>query len=104
MIVLGAPIGLTVYFFVFYFVIIRRPPRSTRTYTLFPFTTLFLSPGARDRQPGAQGHQGNLDEQSEAPGGDSPQSGKVRQGASLSLRRGRARRSDRKSTRLNSSH
>src|SRR3546814_2874109 len=23
---------------------IRRPPRSTRTYTLFPYTTLFLSP------------------------------------------------------------
>src|SRR3546814_21194342 len=22
---------------------IRRPPRSTRTYTLFPYTTLFLS-------------------------------------------------------------
>src|SRR3546814_7071200 len=27
---------------------IRRPPRSTRTYTLFPYTTLFRSPdGAR---------------------------------------------------------
>src|SRR3546814_16312786 len=24
--------------------IIRRPPRSTRTYTLFPYTTLFRSP------------------------------------------------------------
>src|SRR3546814_20096543 len=24
---------------------IRRPPTSTRTYTLFPYTTLFLSPG-----------------------------------------------------------
>src|SRR3546814_17103666 len=24
---------------------IRRPPRSTRTDTLFPYTTLFLSPG-----------------------------------------------------------
>src|SRR3546814_16640957 len=23
---------------------IRRPPRSTRTYTLFPYTTLFRSP------------------------------------------------------------
>src|SRR3546814_6280730 len=28
---------------------IRRPPRSTRTDTLFPYTTLFRSPGARDR-------------------------------------------------------
>src|SRR3546814_14207955 len=26
---------------------IRRPPRSTRTYTLFPYTTLFRSPGLR---------------------------------------------------------
>src|SRR3546814_7501468 len=25
---------------------IRRPPRSTRTYTLFPYPTLFLSPRA----------------------------------------------------------
>src|SRR3546814_11949385 len=29
---------------------IRRPPRSTRTYTLFPYTTLFRSPGGRPRQ------------------------------------------------------
>src|SRR3546814_11977956 len=29
-------------FFVF-FLMIRRPPRSTRTYTLFPYTTLFRS-------------------------------------------------------------
>src|SRR3546814_3851458 len=28
---------------VFFFVMIRRPPRSTRTYTLFPYTTLFRS-------------------------------------------------------------
>src|SRR3546814_8907597 len=28
---------------------IRRPPRSTRTYTLFPYTTLFRSCGRRDR-------------------------------------------------------
>src|SRR3546814_19477208 len=29
--------------FVFFFVMIRRPPRSTRTDTLFPYTTLFRS-------------------------------------------------------------
>src|SRR3546814_814060 len=29
---------------------IRRPPRSTRTYTLFPFPTLFRSQAADDRQ------------------------------------------------------
>src|SRR3546814_3550484 len=33
---------LCVYFF---FLMIRRPPRSTRTDTLFPYTTLFRSPG-----------------------------------------------------------
>src|SRR3546814_13323645 len=37
-----------VYCFSFCFVMIRRPPRSTRTDTLFPYTTLFrsLSDGA----------------------------------------------------------
>src|SRR3546814_9305581 len=29
---------------------IRRPPRSTRTDTLFPYTTLFRSPGARSHR------------------------------------------------------
>src|SRR3546814_16450193 len=31
---------------VFFFLMIRRPPRSTRTDTLFPYTTLFRSYGA----------------------------------------------------------
>src|SRR3546814_12744902 len=30
-------------FFFILFLMIRRPPRSTRTYTLFPYTTLFRS-------------------------------------------------------------
>src|SRR3546814_20188622 len=30
---------------------IRRPPRSTRTDTLFPYTTLFRSRGGHDEQP-----------------------------------------------------
>src|SRR3546814_17577530 len=29
--------------FIFFFLMIRRPPRSTRTATLFPYTTLFRS-------------------------------------------------------------
>src|SRR3546814_10212558 len=33
----------------FFFLMIRRPPRSTRTDTLFPYTTLFRSLG-RDHQ------------------------------------------------------
>src|SRR3546814_12971118 len=32
-------------FCVFFFLMIRRPPRSTRTDTLFPYTTLFRSKG-----------------------------------------------------------
>src|SRR3546814_1995489 len=34
---------LLVFVFVFFFLKIRRPPRSTRTDTLFPYTTLFRS-------------------------------------------------------------
>src|SRR3546814_12273049 len=39
--------------FFFFFLMIRRPPRSTRTDTLFPYTTLFRSPGSGRRGPGA---------------------------------------------------
>src|SRR3546814_5897808 len=34
---------------------IRRPPRSTRTDTLFPYTTLFRSDGGRGPRPEAGG-------------------------------------------------
>src|SRR3546814_7077176 len=40
--------------YVFFFLMIRRPPRSTRTDTLFPYTTLFRSPRRR-RQDRLQG-------------------------------------------------
>src|SRR3546814_13389537 len=33
----------------FFFLMIRRPPRSTRTDTLFPYTTLFQAPRDADR-------------------------------------------------------
>src|SRR3546814_13659164 len=42
---------------IFFFLIIRRPPRSTRTDTLFPYTTLFRSAcddAADHRHPGRQ--------------------------------------------------
>src|SRR3546814_1911828 len=44
--------------FLFFFLMIRRPPRSTRTDTLFPYTTLFRSharliDGARPEGPRA---------------------------------------------------
>src|SRR3546814_1432260 len=35
---------------VFFFLMIRRPPRSTRTDTLFPYTTLFRSAHATRKQ------------------------------------------------------
>src|SRR3546814_6455191 len=38
----------------FFFLMIRRPPRSTRTDTLFPYTTLFRSDRGRD--DGVFGH------------------------------------------------
>src|SRR3546814_4703585 len=42
----------------FCFCMIRRPPRSTRTHTLFPYTSLFRSRGPvvtdADRMPGAR--------------------------------------------------
>src|SRR3546814_13518793 len=42
------------FLFFLFFLMIRRPPRSTRTDTLFPYTTLFRSP-ARQRAPDAGG-------------------------------------------------
>src|SRR3546814_16574131 len=43
--------------FLFFCLMIRRPPRSTRTDTLFPYTTLFRSVG---RLCGGQGAHGAL--------------------------------------------
>src|SRR3546814_14526588 len=44
----------------FLFLMIRRPPRSTRTDTLFPYTTLFRSGGALEGRQARQeaGRQG----------------------------------------------
>src|SRR3546814_18698102 len=41
--------------YVFFFLMIRRPPRSTRTDTLFPDTTLFRSIDVRDVELTGQG-------------------------------------------------
>src|SRR3546814_8613497 len=40
-------------FFLVFFLMIRRPPRSTRTDTLFPYTTLFRSPCRHDLRSAA---------------------------------------------------
>src|SRR3546814_13366898 len=41
----------------FFFLMIRRPPRSTRTDTLFPYTTLFRSPAHRVRHTFFEGQR-----------------------------------------------
>src|SRR3546814_18523541 len=50
---------LMILFFLLFFVMIRRPPGSTRTDTLFPYTTLFRSadhPLARQDLSGADAY------------------------------------------------
>src|SRR3546814_18238345 len=42
----------------FFFLMIRRPPRSTRTDTLFPYTTLFRSSGPPPRGVARHGRTG----------------------------------------------
>src|SRR3546814_13818607 len=97
---------------------IRRPPRSTRTYTLVPYTTLFRSAGEGDGADG--GAEAHLDEARglddavdgdavgrrrperrgrDEDGGEADQA--VKGGDELRQRR---HLEDRKSTRLNSSH
>src|SRR3546814_16699591 len=43
---------LCLVFILFFFLMIRRPPRSTRTDTLFPYTTLFRSRSSGGRATG----------------------------------------------------
>src|SRR3546814_4366464 len=42
---------LVITYRMFFFLMIRRPPRSTRTDTLFPYTTLFRSPVVELERP-----------------------------------------------------
>src|SRR3546814_16036133 len=51
----------------FFFLMIRRPPRSTRTDTLFPYTTLFRSEGAR-----GGGRRATIPPDAARPGGADP--------------------------------
>src|SRR3546814_20298754 len=43
--------------FIVVFLMIRRPPRSTRTDTLFPYTTLFRSSSSHERDDRACQHR-----------------------------------------------
>src|SRR3546814_5128860 len=56
--------------FLFFFLMIRRPPISTRTDTLFPYTTLFRSPHrtALSVPVGCFGRSAEADGQSEIGG------------------------------------
>src|SRR3546814_12331171 len=80
-------------YFVF-FLMIRRPPRSTRTDTRFPYTTLFRSPDAVGVWSELDPHHRNWPVVYAIDGGDEIYVGET---SSASSR-------DRKSTRLNSSH
>src|SRR3546814_12876890 len=53
----------------FFFLLIRRPPRSTRTDTLFPYTTLFRSGLPREVSGGVRlaGDRGRLTEPGRFP-------------------------------------
>src|SRR3546814_16897880 len=84
--------------FCFFFLMIRRPPRSTRTDTLFPYTTLF-----RSSYLGPEGDMGFVN--ALMPyifGADATMGGRI-SGMQTPGGTG-AVRLDRKSTRLNSSH
>src|SRR3546814_13626237 len=72
----------------FFFLMIRRPPRSTRTDTLFPYTTLFRSPRPETPAPARTGRPAST----------------ARAAAPVPLAATSPARTDRKSTRLNSSH
>src|SRR3546814_3010951 len=80
------------------FVMIRRPPRSTRTDTLFPYTTLFRSPRRAQQRQEFAGRQREIDAvQRHGTAEFLVQAAHAQQG----LAGGRV---DRKSTRLNYSH
>src|SRR3546814_1587082 len=63
---------LTALFMCFFFLMIRRPPRSTRTYTLFPYTTLFRSDRLRQPPPSAAGRTGPIPADTPPPARTSP--------------------------------
>src|SRR3546814_21128293 len=92
----------------FFFLMIRRPPRSTRTDTLFPYTTLFRSLrlqviALHARPDAANVETANLRiAQEESVGQANLVDQFVRSVATVALKA--VDIADRKSTRLNSSH
>src|SRR3546814_17548408 len=95
-----------IYGFVF-FLIIRRPPRSTRTDTLFPYTTLFRSSSILRLRPSPSAYpikraepQTKSSNTAATTTKDPAQTGDAARPHRDHIGRG----PDRKSTRLNSSH
>src|SRR3546814_11094332 len=87
--------------YMFFFLMLRRPPRSTRTDTLFPYTTLFRSvvlPHHDDVAIGKLGDRGPRIRARRRADLEDNTRASVRR-ADLAVKGG-----DRKSTRLNSSH
>src|SRR3546814_14052196 len=101
-----------------FFVIIRRTPRSTRTDTLFPYTTLFRSPPpprqivlqpypkdmAEASLDAGRHHMSAPKEQSDVAGELEQNDGPGHQNHPPSSGKYTRSMADRKSTRLNSSH
>src|SRR3546814_12283641 len=91
-----------------FFLMIRRPPRSTRTVTLFPYTTLFRSGldfAPRDHIPATPGQVIGRFEAYPVGARDAQLHAPVElQQYPVATLQGAGDPADRKSTRLNSSH
>src|SRR3546814_17939400 len=98
----------------FFCLMMRRPPRSTRTYTLFPYTTLFRSVDSRrgiaarlsalGRLVGGLIRRGGLLHGRRAGRGAGPGPLLLHRSHTRGEAKQGEQRGDRKSTRLNSSH
>src|SRR3546814_18630283 len=96
---------LSLKLFVFVFLMIRLPPRSTRTDTLFPYTTLFRSHRPASATAAARsGAAASHGQRSLADREEREHSPLQHQAWRLRFRSIAADTTDRKSTRLNSSH
>src|SRR3546814_16257114 len=95
-----------------FFLMIRRPPRSTRTYTLFPYTTLFrsadpelqLEVGDAGHEVGVAGALAVAVDRALQLGGTAQHGGHRVGDRAAAVVLGVDAELDRKSTRLNSSH
>src|SRR3546814_13946443 len=97
----------------FFFLLIRLPPRSTRTDTLFPYTTLVRSgrdaPRRADYRARRREPRQSPELRARVTRAEPAHGGRAQHGRSRDPRRADARcravvEGDRKSTRLNSSH